>query len=104
MDVLPPGQQCLWPLLQPALNLGFTLYGGTAIALRLGHRQSVDFDFFSDQPLDRQAIGAAMPFVLQSTTLQDQGNSWVVLAPASASPAEAEQVKVSFFGTIGLGG
>ena len=103
MDVLPPGQQCLWPLLQPALSLGFTLYGGTAIALRLGHRQSVDFDFFSDQPLDRQAIGAAMPFVLQSTTLQDQGNSWVVLAPASASPAEAEYVKVSFFGTIGFG-
>ncbi len=103
MDVLPPGQQRLWPLLQPALNLGFTLYGGTAIALRLGHRQSVDFDFFSDQPLDRQAIGAAMPFVLQSTTLQDQGNSWVVLAPASASPAEAEHVKVSFFGTIGFG-
>ena len=25
----------------------FTLYGGTAIALRLGHRQSVDFDFFA---------------------------------------------------------
>lgn len=70
MDVLPPGQQRLWPLLQPALNLGFTLYGGTAIALRLGHRQSVDFDFFSDQPLDRQAIGAAMPFVLQATKLK----------------------------------
>lgn len=46
MDVLPPGQQRLWPLLQPTLNLVFTLYEVTAIALRLGHRQSVDFDFF----------------------------------------------------------
>jgi len=45
-----------------------------------------------------------MPFVFQSTTLQDQGNSWVVIAPASASPAEAEHVKVSFFGTIGSRG
>ncbi|MGM0425440.1 MAG: nucleotidyl transferase AbiEii/AbiGii toxin family protein [Thermodesulfobacteriota bacterium] len=25
----------------------FVLYGGTAIALHLGHRSSVDFDFFS---------------------------------------------------------
>lgn len=32
--------------------LGFALYGGTAIALRLGHRTSVDFDFFNDRPLD----------------------------------------------------
>jgi hypothetical protein len=28
----------------------FTLYEGTALALRLGHRQSVDFDFFSRTP------------------------------------------------------
>ncbi|MDF1482816.1 nucleotidyl transferase AbiEii/AbiGii toxin family protein [Extensimonas sp. H3M7-6] len=32
--------------LRPAPAMGFALYGGTAIALRLGHRQSVDFDFF----------------------------------------------------------
>ncbi len=29
-------------------NQGFVLYGGTAIALRLAHRPSVDFDFFND--------------------------------------------------------
>jgi len=27
----------------------FILYGGTALALRLGHRESVDFDFFSSE-------------------------------------------------------
>jgi hypothetical protein len=39
-------------LLGPARSLGFVLYGGAAIALRLGHRQSVDFDFFSSRPLN----------------------------------------------------
>ena len=28
---------------------GFYLAGGTALALQLGHRQSVDFDFFSQK-------------------------------------------------------
>jgi hypothetical protein len=101
MDVLPPVQQRLWPKLRDAPNLGFTLYGGTAIALRLGHRDSVDFDFFSEKPLDREAIKAAFPFVAQSTTLQDQGNTWVVLVPYGNS--EREHVKVSFFGTIAFG-
>lgn len=47
IDVLPTAQQRLWPLLRRAAGLGFVLYGGTAIGLRLGHRPSVDFDFFS---------------------------------------------------------
>lgn len=46
LHTLPEAQQALWPGLKPALGLGFVLYGGTAIALRLGHRISVDFDFF----------------------------------------------------------
>lgn len=53
MEILPSAQQRLWPELRPAAELGFALYGGTAIALRLGHRHSVDFDFFSEKPLDR---------------------------------------------------
>jgi hypothetical protein len=40
MDVLPPAQQALWPRLRPLADLGFVLYGGTAVALRLGHRSS----------------------------------------------------------------
>ena len=38
MSILPPPQKRLWPELMNAQSLGFTLYGGTAIALRLGHR------------------------------------------------------------------
>ncbi|MFM2449417.1 MAG: hypothetical protein RIS44_1867 [Pseudomonadota bacterium] len=75
MDILPPAQKRLWPHLRNAAHLGFTLYGGTAIALRLGHRHSVDFDFFSEQPLDREAIKAALPFIPQSTTRKDERNT-----------------------------
>ena len=96
-DVLPPEQRRLWPELRHAPGLGFTLYGGTAIALRLGHRDSVDFDFFSERPLDREAIRAAFPFVSGATTLQDQGDTWVVLTPEGDEGGG--QVKVSFFGT-----
>jgi hypothetical protein len=70
MDILPPAQQRLWPELRHAAELGFALYGGTAIALRLGHRASVDFDFFSEKPLDREAIRAAFPFITQSPVLK----------------------------------
>ena len=43
---MPPSQRKLWPELRPGVELGFVLYGGTAVALHLGHRRSVDFDFF----------------------------------------------------------
>ena len=101
MDILPPAQRHLWPELRNAANLGFTLYGGTAVGLRLGHRDSVDFDFFSEKPLNRVAIRAAFPFMDQSTTLQDRDNTWVVLVPYG-NP-EREYVKVSFFGLIAFG-
>lgn len=101
MDILPPSQHRLWPQLGSTPKLGFTLYGGTAIALRLGHRESVDFDFFSEKPLDREAIKAALPFIAQSTTLQDQDDTWVVLV--SCGNSEREHVKVSFFGAIDFG-
>jgi hypothetical protein len=41
-DILPPAQKKLWPELRPACEMGFVLQGSTAIALRLGHRVSVN--------------------------------------------------------------
>jgi hypothetical protein len=35
----------LWPQLKNVPEQ-YVLYGGTAVALRYGHRNSVDFDFF----------------------------------------------------------
>jgi hypothetical protein len=41
-------QRRLGPFLDPS---PFYLAGGTALALQLGHRRSVDFDWFSERPL-----------------------------------------------------
>ncbi|MBI5141191.1 MAG: nucleotidyl transferase AbiEii/AbiGii toxin family protein [Nitrospirae bacterium] len=101
METLPPAQQRLWPALRPAQELGFVLYGGTAIALRLGHRASVDFDFFTDRPLDRKAMKAAFPFLARATVLQEQPETLTVLV--AGSDDRREHVKVSFFGTVGFG-
>ena len=101
LDILPAAQQRLWPELKPACRHGFVLYGGTAIALRLGHRPSVDFDFFSENPLDREAIKLAFPFLSASTVLQDEANAFSVVVPYADS--NHSHVKVSFFGTIGFG-
>ena len=46
LEILPSAQRALWPAFRSASQLGLVLYGGTAIALRLGHRSSVDYDFF----------------------------------------------------------
>jgi len=37
---------------------GFYLAGGTALALQIGHRISVDFDLFCDGPIDRGLLSA----------------------------------------------
>lgn len=49
LTVLPPAQHAFWSEAAGAMPPGFVLYGGTAIALRCGHRQSVDFDWFSSR-------------------------------------------------------
>lgn len=52
-DVLGARQQRALRELGPVLRRqGAYLAGGTAIALHLGHRVSIDLDFFQSQPLD----------------------------------------------------
>ena len=74
-DVLPAAQQQIWNALAAASRLGFVLYGGTAIALHLGHRRSIDFDFFRSEPLDKEQIHAEFAFASGATVLQDTPNT-----------------------------
>lgn len=50
-EIMPKAQQKAWNVLKSESDkindLGFYLAGGTALALQIGHRRSVDFDFFS---------------------------------------------------------
>jgi hypothetical protein len=51
-EVLPPGQLEVLMRIGPAADARrFYMAGGTALALQLGHRQSVDFDWFRDEPI-----------------------------------------------------
>ena len=61
LEILPEVQRWIYPRLQNLKKLGFVLYGGTALALQLGHRQSVDFDFFLHDPLDQKQLRDAFP-------------------------------------------
>ena len=96
---LLPEQRRLWPGLRPATALGFVLYGGTAVSLHLGHRRSVDFDFFHDRPLDKDALRKAFAFMRSATVLQDAEDTLVVLAPVSGG----HPVKVAFYGGLTFG-
>ncbi len=97
-SVLPPSQLALWDGPLRTLPPGWVLYGGTAIALHIGHRQSVDFDFFSTEPLDRAALRRACPLLVGVKTLQDEPDTLTVVVENAGDP-----VKLSFFGGISFG-
>lgn len=96
LEILPSAQRALWPELD-AVPEHFTLYGGTALALRLGHRQSADFDFFSDVPFDPEAIAGVLEFLSGAERVQLAAHT-LTCRVERGSP-----VLVSFFGDLGLG-
>ncbi len=85
----------MWTELQQAPP-GFVLYGGTGLALRLAHRNSVDFDLFSTDPLDRRELDR-LPLVSAAQVLQDEPDALTI------SVDRGGPVKVSFFGAIRFG-
>lgn len=101
-EKLSPAQKRIWPHLRSSVALGFVLYGGTAISLQLGHRRSVDFDFFHDKPLDKAAIGAGFEIMKWADTLQESVNTLVV-SVSGRRRANREPVKVSFLGDMRFG-
>ena len=102
LEKLPPEQKRLWPELRPGVDLGFVLYGGTAIALHLGHRPSLDFDFFNDRALDKDAVRASFPFMERATVLQDARDTLAISVPGRHTRARGP-VKVAFFGGLAFG-
>ncbi len=95
LDILPASQRALWPDLSE-IPKDFVLYGGTALALRLGHRTSEDFDFFSNQSFQPDELERRIPFLAGSTRLQSSPNTLVSLVDRNGP------VKVSFFGGLTL--
>jgi hypothetical protein len=96
LEILSPPQRTLWPELDATPD-HFTLYGGTAVALRLGHRQSVDFDFFSREPFDPATLTREIPYLAEAEPVQ------MVSHTLTCRVQRGGPVLVSFFGNLALG-
>jgi hypothetical protein len=90
--VLPPGSRSLLAALlkadRPALA-GWTLAGGTGLALRSGHRTSDDFDFFRTGAMEPTSLLEAIVGVAETEVLQQEEKTLTLIARG---------VKISFFG------
>ncbi|HET6606652.1 MAG TPA: nucleotidyl transferase AbiEii/AbiGii toxin family protein [Rhodopila sp.] len=95
LGILPLAQRRLWDELT-AVPEAFVLYGGTALALRLAHRQSVDFDFFGNFRFQPVSLVDAMPFLSDATITQQAPDTLTVQVDRGGP------VKLSFFGLPGL--
>jgi hypothetical protein len=95
LEILPAPQRTLWDELSE-LPREFVLYGGTALALHLGHRNSVDFDFFGSCALDPAQIQQDIAFLKGAHVIQRDKNT------LSAIVERGGPVKVSFFGVPNL--
>lgn len=96
LDILPPQQQRLWPELAQ-LPSCFVLYGGTAIALRLGGRQSVDFDFFTSDPVSADVLSRSLAFLAGAELIQVESDTATFTVYRDAG------INVSFFGGLTIG-
>lgn len=99
LDILPAAQRTLWPQLAAVGRDSFALYGGTAVALYLGHRESVDFDFFAHRSFQPDELLGRYPFLREAEVLQSQPNTLTVVTAGR----EAGGVKISFFGGLAFG-
>ena len=95
LGILPRAQKSLWTELDSTPK-SFVLYGGTALALRFGHRQSEDFDFFSDQPFQPSDLLNCIAYLKNAELSQFQENTLTAIVDREGP------VKVSFFGAVGL--
>ena len=79
-------------LLLKDLKGDFYLAGGTGLALQIGHRDSVDFDFFNEKDIDTKKLFEILVKIFKGHELlkiQEEGNTLSVLIDQS--------IKLSFF-------
>ncbi|MCX6735817.1 MAG: nucleotidyl transferase AbiEii/AbiGii toxin family protein [Candidatus Parcubacteria bacterium] len=90
-EILDEQRRNMLPLFREFKN-DFYMAGGTALALQLGHRDSIDFDFFSETPINTQKLFEKIREVFQGHIIaktQEEANTLSVLID--------ERIKLSFF-------
>lgn len=96
IDILPPAQLRFWRE-RNSVPGEFVLYDGTAIALRLGHRHSEDFDFFSSAPFQPAQLLDALSFGPEAVVLQSEHHTLTLRIDRDGP------VKLSFFSGLTFG-
>ena len=89
-EILDDKRRNILPLLAP-LKDDFYLAGGTALALWLGHRDSVDFDFFTLKSFDTNSLFEQLRDIFQGHKLvkiQDEKDTITVIVD--------DEIKISF--------
>jgi len=92
-EILDQQRLAILPALASFRANGFYLAGGTALALHLGHRDSVDFDFFTPQAFDTARLFEQVRGCFADhgvIKVQDEERTLTVILDAS--------IKLSFFG------
>jgi len=87
-EILTKEQINLLPLLKKFSDK-FGLAGGTAIALHIGHRRSIDFDLFSEKNFRNRNI--------QSVILRNRNIEKVLVERPGEYTIETEGIKMTFF-------
>ncbi len=95
LNILPAPQCTVWSELK-ATPKQFVLYGGTALALRLGHRASEDFDFFTNASFKPQDLLERIPYLQGGKVTLLRENTLTCVLDRNGP------VPVSFFGGLGL--
>ena len=88
-EILDSERRKLLPALKFTTNLDLYLAGGTALALQLGHRKSVDFDFYSPKPLDERNLEIQLVSSIPHITVTHRAAGTLI--------AQAGSVDLSFF-------
>lgn len=119
LDILPEAARRLWEELREVPE-EFTLYGGTAIALQLGHRKSGLFDFFGCRSVDVVALERGIRFLARAEVIQRDKNSLSAIVdrgapvrvqfvalpklPRLAAPSVADDTRVKVASLLDLAG
>ncbi len=90
-NILDKKRLAILPLLKN-FKKDFYLAGGTGLALQLGHRDSIDFDFFSSKDIDTQKLFLSVKHIFKGHVIlktQEEKNTLTVFID--------DNIKLSFF-------
>lgn len=89
LEVLDARRKKLLPQLAFLKKYGFYMAGGTALALQLGHRTSLDFDFYTRKKFDNERLLRELEKRFKTTILIEIAEQTLIV--------RINEVEVSFF-------